>query len=250
MADYEAPPRRSKHRLRFSLLALFLFVTLVCLALAWLVQPKRVVATALFEVSRVEPTLMGGEVYDERELEVFKNTQLAKLRSYYVLQAALRNPGIASLAVFAGQRDPVSWLQEHIEAEFVGNSELLAIRLRGPEAHANDLTRIVDEVAKAYVEEVVFADAQSRLNSRDLKAMCLKKLREELTEKMQKLQDLKEDAGAKAGDSVEIKTLELDLVTLTEIVQETSRRLEREDIEASAPPRIRKVQPAVIGPDN
>ena len=50
MVDDEAAAPRPKYRLRFSLLALFVFITLVCLALAWLVQPNRVVATALFEV--------------------------------------------------------------------------------------------------------------------------------------------------------------------------------------------------------
>ncbi len=59
MADYEATVPHSKYRWLFSLLALFLFVTIVCLALAWLVQPKRVVATALFEVEGSERKLMG-----------------------------------------------------------------------------------------------------------------------------------------------------------------------------------------------
>jgi hypothetical protein len=250
LADYEVTTPRPKYRLRFSLLALFFFVTIVCLALAWLVQPKRVVATALFEVGRAQPALMGEENFDERELEIFKKTQLAKLRSYYVLSAAVRNPGIASLVVFANQRDPAAWLQDHLETEFVGDSELLAIRLRGPESLRNDIVRIVDEVAKAYEDEVVFADAQTQLTTRDLKAACLKKLQEELANTMQLLHDLKKEVGAGASDNVEIKLRQLELDTLTEMVQETSRSLERDDIEANAPPRIRKVQPAVPSLDN
>jgi hypothetical protein len=87
--ELEQSPPRSKLRLRFSLLALLAFVTVACLVLAWLVQPNIVVATALFEVAMVEPTLLGDESIDrfnEREFELVKNTQLAKLSSYYVIR--------------------------------------------------------------------------------------------------------------------------------------------------------------------
>jgi hypothetical protein len=250
MADYEATVPRSKLGLRFSLLALFLFVTLTCLALAWLVQPERIVATALFEIDRVESRLMGSQPFDERELEIFKNTQLAKLKSYYVLQAAVRNPGIASLPLLAGQPDPVAWLQEHVEAEFIGDSELLAIRLRGPKSRAQDLTRLLDEVTKAYEDEVLYVDTQMRLRTRDLKAQSLKRLKDELVEKMQLLHDLKEDADAAAASSVDIQARQLEIDILTKIVRELSYSLEWYDIEANAPPRIKKVQPAVPDWDN
>jgi hypothetical protein len=207
-------------------------------------------ATALFELDRVESRLMGGQPFDERELEIFKNTQLAKLKSYYVLQAAVRNPGIASMPLLAGQPDPVAWLQEHVEAEFIQDSEILAIRLRGPKSRSQDLTRLLDEVTKAYEDEVLYADTQMRLRTRDLNAQSLKRLKEELVEKMQLLEDLKEDAGAAAADSVDIQVRQLELDTLSEVVRQLSRSLEWYDIEANAPPRIKKVQPAVPGPDN
>ena len=106
---------------------------------------------------------MGDQRYDELEFEIFKKTQLAKIYSYYVLQAALRNPVVAALPVFQNQPDPVAWLQENLEVDFPQDGEILAIRLRGPESHTNDLVLIVNEVTKAYEDEVVFADTQTRL---------------------------------------------------------------------------------------
>ena len=47
-----------------------------------------------------------------------KRRSWPNLQSYYVLQAAVRNPGIASLSVFAGEPDPVQWLQENLEVDF------------------------------------------------------------------------------------------------------------------------------------
>ena len=250
IVEYEATAPRSKYRLRFRHIALFLLVTLVCLALAWLVQPNRVVATALFEVRGSERKLMGDQPYDELEFEIVKKSQLAKLSSYYVLQAAFRNPGVAALPVFQNQPDPVAWLQENLEIDFPQDGEILAIRLRGPESHTNDLVLIVDAVAKAYEDEVVFDDTQTRLNTRDLKAMSLKKLRDELADKMQQLQDVKKEVGTAAGDSVDIKLRQLEIDTLTVMVRETSLSLERDDLEANAPSRIEKVQPAVSRSDN
>ena len=216
MAGYEATVPHSKYRWLFRLLALFLFV-IVCLALWWLVQPKRVVATALFEVEGFERKLMGDRPYDELEFEIFKKTQLAKLSSYYVLQAAVRDSAVAALPVFQNKSDPVEWLKENLEASFPEDGEILAIKLRGPESDADELVRIVDEVAKAYEEEVVFARrANSAIRLRDLKAMTLKKVQEELADKMQLLHDLKKEAGTAAGDSVNIKIRELEVDTLTE----------------------------------
>jgi hypothetical protein len=250
MADYEVAAPRAKYRLRFSLLALLIFFTLVSIALAWLVQPNRVVVTALFEVESSERKLMGDASYDEREFEIFKKTQLAKINSYYVLQAAVRNPAVAALPVFQNRPDPVTWLQENIEVDFPLDGEIMAIRLRGPEAQAKDLVRIVDEVAKAYEDEVVFADAQTQLATRDLKAASLTKLRNELLKKTKDLINLKKELGATAAESAEVQAWQTEIEVLTEVVREISRSLEFSDIEATGPPRIRKVQPAVPSPDN
>jgi hypothetical protein len=250
MVDYEATAPRSKYRLRFSLLALFLFVTLICLALAWLVMPNQVVATALFEVQGSERKLMGNRPYDEREFAIIKRSQLAKLSSYYVLQAAVRNPVVAALPVFQNQPDPAVWLQENVEVDFPEDGEIMAIRLRGPESRSNDLVLIVDSVAKAYEDEVIFADAQTRLATRDLKAQLLRKLKEELLDKMQTLYDIKKEIGTRAAESVDVHARQMEVEVLTNLTREVSRSLELDDIEANAPSRIKQVQNAVISPDN
>jgi hypothetical protein len=108
----------------------------------------------------------------------------------------------------------------------------------------------VDEVAEAYKNEVVFAGTQSQLATRDLKAASLKKLQNELLKKTQDLNDLKKELGARAAESAEVQAWQMEIEVLREVVRETSRSLEFNDIEANAPPRIRQVQPAVPSPDN
>jgi hypothetical protein len=250
--DLGQDPPRSKLRLRFSLLALFLFVTVACLALAWIVQPNRVVATALFEVAMVQPTLIGNESTDrfnEREFELLKNTQLAKLRSHYVLNAALRKPGIAALPLLASKKDTTAWLQKRLDAEFPGGGELLAIRLRGPESAASDLAMIVNAVAKAYEEEVVYDQKSRKLAARDLRAKSLQGLTIELEEQMRELNEMAAEAGEEAKDSPAIKIRQHEIDVLTEQMRALRRRVERDDLEAKSPSRIRFVQPAVVSPE-
>ena len=97
-----ARPASSRWRFRFSLLALLIFTTLVAILLAWLVQPNRVVATALFEVDSAPLNILtttNDRSANDREFETLKNTQLALLRSNFVLSAAVRNPSVAALPI-------------------------------------------------------------------------------------------------------------------------------------------------------
>jgi hypothetical protein len=312
-----APPRQRKLRLRFSLLALLIFVTLICFGLAWLVQPTLVEATALFHVDRVKPTLLGDETRqsrDEQNFEIVKKTQIALLKSYFVLNAALRSPGVSGMPILRSQMDPVEWLQEHLEVEFPENAEILAIRLRGPEAQAQDLAQIVDAVAKAYRDEVIYAGKQRRLASRDLLARSLESLNKEIARKFEQYLDIAREADrleggsgkvlqeldikrldrveteimrleneqfqaetkggsenaepiakrieqlrerqaeleqkitSRAERSVELTTRQRELDQLQRIADEMSIKLEKMDIEANAPERIRQIQPAVVGP--
>jgi capsular exopolysaccharide synthesis family protein len=64
------------------------------------------------------------------------------------------------------------------------------------------LVRLVDEVAKAYEDEIVFADKQTRLNTRDLLANTLKKTNEELSEKLQLYLDMAKDLGKSVGSDL------------------------------------------------
>jgi len=245
-------PNPSRPRLRFSLLGLLTFVTLACILLAWWVQPNYVVATALFQVSREPVVFLSDEApraVDEREFETVRSTQQALLNSHYVLQSAMRKPGVPGLPFLRDKPDAVAWLQDNLVVEYPHDAEILAIRLRGPEVYAADLVQIVDAVAKAYEEEVVFEAHQSRLGTRDLNAASLKKIENEISRKMQELIDLDTESEGKIKDTVDGRMRQEEIDILLEQWRELSRSLERVDIELNAPRRIRKIQGAVISPD-
>jgi beta-lactamase regulating signal transducer with metallopeptidase domain len=274
---------------------------------------KRPGAVALFQVSRTPPSLANTESEPRSDVgwQILCKTQLAKLKSYYVLQAALRDPQIASLPLIRAQQEPVAWLADSLDVGFHSGSEIMYVRLFGKRDEVEQLTKIVDAVAKAYEDEVVFADETQRLTTRDLLAQTLKKLNEELTEKMQLYHDMAKDMGklesgggrvaqeiglrrldrieaelmrlenglleletsGQAGNrkfyeqriaelrkrqeeleasilsrsetSVELVSRSREIEQLQRLNNDLGMRLEVLDVEASAPPRIKKIQTAV-----
>jgi capsular exopolysaccharide synthesis family protein len=165
----------------------------------WFLFPESSSATALFQVSSQTPTLVFEDASrsESRDFGVLQRTQLALLNSHFVLQAALRNPGIASLNVLAGQGDPVQWLASELAISFLQNSEVLSISVSGG-GDSEELRLLVDAVAKAYQDEVIATEDQRRLVVRDALATSLNKLNREIADKMQDFQDLAKELGLAA----------------------------------------------------
>src|SRR5688500_10425693 len=139
---------RRRPRLQFSLLALFLVVTAACFLVAWLAQPEQREAVALFRVNATPPTLVGNRplAFDSHTFKLLQNSHVEMIRSDFVMQAAIRPPGIASLAMLKSREDPAQWLADNINIEFVAGSEIMSISLRGPASMSNDIRAIVDAV--------------------------------------------------------------------------------------------------------
>src|SRR5262245_37996646 len=100
-------------------LALLFLLAVIGGFVFWLVKPHTATATALFEVRRQSSSLLGTQPAEsESAFEILKKTQIALLKSKFLLKSALRDPGIASLSLFAGVPDPEEWLQDHLEVSF------------------------------------------------------------------------------------------------------------------------------------
>jgi hypothetical protein len=179
------------------LLFLFLVITGVCVLLGWYVQPERVTATALFEVSSAPQSLFVDPAapLDDKGLDLFKKTQLAKLKSNYVLTAAVRNPGIAGLPILRAKPDVVEWLAKNLKVSFPENGEILEISLTGLKSQGTDVLQIVNAVAKAYKDEVIGAERQRRLATRDLLARNIEDLNAAIKRSLNEYMDIARESG-------------------------------------------------------
>ena len=99
-----------------------LFVTWMVAVSGCSLGGSSVVAEALFQVSGTEPTLAGETAsrFNAREYELFQKTQLALVKSDFVLQGAIRDPAVASLSILASKPDEVAWVAENLDANFEG----------------------------------------------------------------------------------------------------------------------------------
>jgi beta-lactamase regulating signal transducer with metallopeptidase domain len=181
-------------------------------------------ATALFEISRTPPSVAGSAQQTESDVEweFLCKTHLAKLRSYFVLIAALRPRDIASLPLVRAQDDPVEWLAQRLEVGFIPGSEIMYIRLSGKPDEVEQLTKLVDAVARAYEDEVVYVDSQSRLATRDLLAQSLKALKDELMKKTEMCHAIAREQRKLDSDSGRVAQ-EIDLKRLDRIETELMR---------------------------
>ena len=270
-------------------------------------------ATALFQVSREPKRMLGSpSTQSDAAWEIFSKTQVALLKSYLVLQSAVRKLNVAELPLLASADEPVGVLAQRLEVGFYPGSEILYIRMACSRAEAEDVVQIVDAVAKAYEDEVIFSNRQRQLATRDLLARSLQKLKEEISRKMEEYYDITREAGVIEGgpgqvaqqldlkrlDRIEVELMRLendqlelqtsgesgnmkfyeqriaqlrerqaglekrimsrsetsvdvserrrDLEHTQRIADELSTKLELMDIEANAPGRIEKIQPAVV----
>ncbi|MEX2112928.1 MAG: polysaccharide biosynthesis tyrosine autokinase [Pirellulales bacterium] len=161
-------------------------MALTTAGILWFVFPETSLATALFNVSSEKQTLLGdARVTPTKDFEILQRTQLAYLKSYFVIQAALRGPGMEALGVLAGEPDKVQWLIDELTPSFLNNSEMLSITLSGESQDSEDLRKLIDAVSDAYLKEVVFEEDQRRLVIRDALSRSYTSLTSEIHNKLE-----------------------------------------------------------------
>jgi hypothetical protein len=120
--------------------------------------------SALLQIDRHPPgVLEDGKqgAADPAELEEYRRTQMAALRSRLVLAAALRRPGIKELAVIKGQKDPLAWLEKRVRAEVPNHPTRLRVWVNG--GSPQEQAALANAVVRAYLEEVVSGERKQRL---------------------------------------------------------------------------------------
>jgi hypothetical protein len=233
--DSPSRPRR----LRFSLLTMFIVVTLACLAFALLYRSHGAEAEAQFRAA-ARPSAIGedGGKFDAREYEILQNTQISRIKSEHLVQAALRDPSVRSVALLADKEDPVAWLHERLLVDFPNNDEILSIRLRGSREDAPDLKLLVNAVAKAYEDEVRYSDALYRMADREVLTNIVRDLRAGVESRIRVLDELKEKLGE--ADAA-VKTAQIELEFRTSQWRDAANKLQTFEALVHTPPRVQRL---------
>jgi succinoglycan biosynthesis transport protein ExoP len=140
---------------------------------------------------------------DPHELEAYKKTNLSLMKSSSVVQAALRRPGIESLATLreAGA-DQIGWIAKKLQILAPSDSEIVQVKLRGK--NPEDVAKIVNAVLDSFLEDVVNKDRTERLSRRDALEKKFKENQAELRSRRDTLSSLARQLGTR--DSQEVAT--------------------------------------------
>jgi len=196
-------------------------------ALLWFLIPVNFEAVALLRVRQdIDPIISGPGApgpTDVRRFEIFKQTQRALLKGPYVVTAALRRPGISQLSMVRRERgNEVTWLSDELSVVFPGDSEIMQISMKGEDP--KELTRLVNAVKDAYMDEIVFAMRTEQTVKLDVLKRAYQRNTNDVKRELKVVGDLRDQVGS--GDSrVALLNEELALSELTKL-----KRL-RDDLE-------------------
>jgi capsular exopolysaccharide synthesis family protein len=224
---------RAVHALRrrwLSATALGLLLAVLAAVPVWVFMPRGYEAVAWLRVRDKGGMLSQGR--DTAEYESYKKTQLAMMKSPYVLQASLRKPGIEGLETLREVgADPIDWLSRALMITAPPESEVVQVRLRGKQAE--DVSKILNAVITSFIDDIVNKDRTDRLGRRDALEKKFKENMSELRDRRETLNNLARTLGTR--DSAEVATqrgLLMDHVsTLRGLLVQTQRDIAAIDAE-------------------
>ena len=191
---------------------------LVCavatVAVAWLAIPVNYTAKAWLRIAEDKPKIMfdtgsGDEFLTKRQ------AQATLMTSNFVLNAALRKPGVSQLEYLREEIDPVTWLQKNIRVAFPGNSEILQISMTGDDPV--QLVKLVNAVKDAYMEEVVSVDREAHHRRKSVLEQSYHRNTEEIKRKAYVFKDLADELGTDVDPQFTAGLLERELHILVQL---------------------------------
>ncbi len=182
-------------------------------------------AESLVRVRRDKQTVLSKRDFGNNmhDYETFKKTQAALMKSTFVINAALRKPGLAQLPMIKREEDQAVWLAENMRVANPQNSEILSITLKGEDRE--DIKKLVDAVVDSYLQEIVQSEREADLERLDILKRTSRKHMQDIKEKQELIAKLAQEVGSPDSDEAELKhRLEFDA-----LMRMKSRRDELEE---------------------
>lgn len=170
---------------------------LVSMAVAWRLIPARYTATAWLRIAEKPPHLL----FKAGGFDDFLNDKRASAKlitSNFVINAAMRKPGVGQLSSIRDQRDPVEWMTENVTVSFPGDSEIIQIAMTGDDP--SELVTLVNAVMNAYMEEVVAVDREESLRRKRLLEQSYQRIMQQIAEEQTEYDDLADKIGVVDSD--------------------------------------------------
>jgi len=143
-------------------LCLGALVSLILAAAAWFLLAPQATAFAHVFVAASPPRILGpsSDAASRNDFLVYQKLQANRMKSRFVLNAALKRDDVKSLHLTERDADPVAWLEDEIKVDFKEGSETFTVSMTG--RSPRELITLVDAVTQCYVHEVLSTENQNR----------------------------------------------------------------------------------------
>ena len=140
-------------------------LSVICTYAAWLSFVPKYAASAYLRIDSDNPPLIF-KTADEsagrgNDFALYKNTHQQLLVTPFVLNAALRDTQVSSLAEINSNNDPIGWLQANLKVSFPGNGEIMQVSAQT--LNPVGCVQVVNGVVNAFMQEVVLNERNDRL---------------------------------------------------------------------------------------
>jgi polysaccharide biosynthesis transport protein len=199
------------HGLRKCWLPAFVVGTLLSgsvVALLWYLQPApKQIARSLLFVSANHPFILFPR-NDGYNFEMYQRSQVALVKSRFVLNAALKEETpepVAKLSLIQEQPDPIQWLEREIQVDFAVSPETMRISMRGD--NTREMPIIVNAVKKVYLDQIVGKEKKERIERLEMLEKAFSKVDEDKKKIKLDLEKLSKAAGGGNAQLLQINQL-------------------------------------------
>lgn len=228
-------------RVRFSLLAVLVVITIVSVALGWWYRRQTHVATALLQINYLESANNA-----ESRFDIFCEAQRSLIESDVVIGTALSRGDVRQLGCIAGRINAAEWLRNELEVTFPGDSEIMQISLSGREKDMPDYCRLIDSIIECYESEILHRERVERQTNREARTTAAAKLSDDLAQKVEELNALiSARSDDKGSESAEVVMMRAEIDALTDAWKALRTQILQDHLyEAELRSQIRLLQPA------
>ena len=164
------------------------FLGALLAAVAWKMIPSKYTTSSLVRVLNYDPVVHTKEDPQGRnDFAIYLKSQVAMIKSHFVLNSALRDPAVASTAMLREQSDPIRYLEEELKVEYQEGSEILKISLAGDDPRA--IALIVNSVQEAYFREVVDEEIKSKKSRLRQLEDSISRMKEDIKNKYKRIKE-------------------------------------------------------------
>jgi capsular exopolysaccharide synthesis family protein len=166
----------------------------------WFAQPEKFIGRTTVYISDSSILGQASNRQDQR-------TQVAVARGRMVLNAALRDPKVAELAVVKEAVDPLNWLERQIGADFAIAPEIFRIFMTGE--RPEEVTAIINAVRDCYLKEIRRLEVDAKQQRVDKLSEIYADISRKLEDKKLQLKRMAENLGSTKDAKIQERRQEM-----------------------------------------